>query len=95
MYAVMVETSTGGADRKAVFENLENNIVPMLRDLGARAAYWFDGPDPERRLSILIFDSEDTARELAGRMQVGQTPGGAPDEVKVVSVRVNEVTLSL
>jgi hypothetical protein len=51
-----------------------NVVVPMSREMGASGGYWlapFDG----RGVSVVVFDTEDAARIVAERFEVGQPPG--------------------
>lgn len=93
MFAVYIEVDPGdadGAQREGMRTTLNQVVVPRIRDAGARAGYWLDGSR-----AVMVFDSEEAAREVAGRMKVGETPPGAPEVYKVRAVEVSEVVASL
>lgn len=92
MYAVMVEIDTNGADMDAALENLKTNVIPRLREAGARAGYWLArAPGAQHRISFMMYDTEEAARSQADAMKVGETPPGAPEGITVRSVEVSEV----
>lgn len=98
MYAVLVEVDTDGADMDAARENLEQNVIPRLREAGARAAYWLAAGAAgggTRRVGVMVFDTEDAANAQASALKVGETPAGAPEGITIRSVEVSEVVASL
>jgi len=97
MYALFIEVDTGGSDAKAGVANSQQNAVPRFREAGARAAYWLgDLSDKSRRVAIVVFDTEEAARaQLEAFPAVGEAPLGAPAGVKIRSVDVAEVIVSL
>ncbi len=95
MFAVLVEVDRGDADPTAAIEHVRQNVVPMVREAGARAAYWLDSADRSRRVAIMVFDSEEAARAQADGIKVGETPPGAPDGVTIRTVEVSEVIASI
>jgi hypothetical protein len=96
MYATFVEINTGESDLDAARETLRSSAVPRARESGARAAYWL-APGAGRGITIVVFDSEESARRLAARFEVGQSPPAAPGAppATVKSVEVREVLASL
>ena len=96
MYATFIEINTGESDPDGARETLQASAVPRARESGARAAYWL-APSGGRSITIVVFDSEDSAQQLAARFEAGQpppaTPGAPPATVK--SVEVREVLASL
>jgi hypothetical protein len=95
MFAVFIEIDTGDADMDVAVTNLKQNIIPRIRDAGARAGYWLDGAAGGSRVAIVVFDSEETARAVAAGYKVGETPAGAPEGLKLRTVEVREVVASL
>ena len=95
MFAVLVEVDRGDADPAAAIENVRQNVIPLVREAGARAAYWLDSADRSRRVSIIVFDSEEAARAMADGIKVGETPRGAPEGIKFRSAEVSEVSASI
>ncbi len=95
MYAVFIEVDTGDADMDAALENLQQNVIPRVREAGARAGYWLDSAGGgSRRVSMMVFDSEDAARAQADSIKVGETPPGAPEGLTIRTVEVSEVVAS-
>jgi hypothetical protein len=96
MYATIVEISADESPIGAARETLQNFAVPRARESGARAAYWL-APKGGRSVSVVVFDTEESARQVATRFEVGQpppaAPGAPPATVKTVEVR--EVLASL
>ena len=95
MFAVLIEVDTDGADMEAALKNLQQNVIPRIREAGARAGYWLDSAGGSRRVSMLVFDSEDAARAQANSLKVGETPPGAPEGLTIRSVEVSEVIASI
>src|SRR3712207_6654916 len=82
-------STPGGSDAKAGVANLQQNVLPRLREAGARAAYWLgELSDKSRRVAVIVFDSEDAARvQPEATPAVGEAPAGAREGVKVRSVK--------
>jgi hypothetical protein len=97
MFGVFIEVDPGGADSADDAAFLQREIVPRVRDAGARAAYWLDGAGGSRSVALVVYESEDAAQAHADRMKVGETPPGAPDGHKAIvrSVEVRKVLASL
>ena len=85
MHAVVVAVKIN--DREAATSNLRERIVPQVSQApGFVAGYWVAlGPEKGGR-SIVVFESEETARAVADQIQ--SMPG---DEVTFESVDVGEV----
>ena len=89
MYAVLgsVEIDSGRAEEAA--ELLNNYTVPMVKQApGFVSGTWGRSEDGTRGQSLLIFESEDTAKAAAERAATGPPPGGP---VTFVSAEVFEV----
>ncbi|MEO6571835.1 MAG: hypothetical protein ABIO83_09830 [Ilumatobacteraceae bacterium] len=95
MFAIFVEVETGDADMDAALTDLKQNRIPHLREAGARAGYWLDSVGGSRRVSMMVFDTEQAARAVADGMKVGETPAGAPEGLKLRTVEVSEVLANL
>ena len=95
MHAVFLEVDTNGADMDAARANLEQNVVPRLRERGAVAAYWLGEVSKGRRVAFMIFEDEAAAKQQASEVTVGETPVGAPPGIKIRTVQVTEVVANL
>ncbi len=85
MHAVVVRVSI--RDAEAAQKGLEEVVVPRIsQSPGFVAAYWTRAEDGSNGLSMLVFESEDAARAVAGRI-----PGSVPDGVTFESAEVREV----
>jgi hypothetical protein len=86
MHAVVVSVTLNEAERAQ--EELKNRIVPMVsQSPGFVAGYWTRSGT--EGLSMVIFDSEDAARQMADRL-----PQTVPDVVTLTNVEVREVVAS-
>ena len=95
MYGVFVEVNADDSQIEAAREFLPRVAVSRARESGARAGYWL-APLGGRGVSIVVFETEDMARQVADRFQVGQPPApDAPGGVTVKTVEVREVLASL
>jgi hypothetical protein len=96
MYAIFVEAEVN-ADvprDEQVGQRLQETVVPMARDGGARAGYWLRSQDG-RGVAVVVYDSEEAARRQADQLKVGEAPPGAPPGVTLRTVEVREVLASL
>ena len=97
MHAMFIEVDNPHADEAglaAARTALNQNAVPMSREMGATGGYWL-APQGGRGVAVVLFDTEDAAQQAAGRMQVGQAPPGAPPGVIFRTVEVREVLAKL
>jgi|KBSSwiStaDraftv2_1062776.scaffolds.fasta_scaffold201135_1 alkanesulfonate monooxygenase SsuD/methylene tetrahydromethanopterin reductase-like flavin-dependent oxidoreductase (luciferase family) len=95
MYAVFVEVSAEERHTEAAREYLPRTAATGAREAGAKGGYWL-APAGGRGVSIVVFDTEEEARNLAKRFQVGQPPmSDAPEGVVVKTVEVREVLASV
>jgi len=94
MYAVFVEVNADASRDDQARKIIQETIVPMTRDAGARAGYWL-GAQGGRGVAVTVFDSEDAARRAADPLKVGEAPPGAPPGVTFRTVEVREVLASL
>lgn len=83
MHAVVVDVTVN--DREASVATLREQVVPMVSSVpGFVAGYWMEA-GPSNGHSIAVFESEDAARAVAGRVE-------APDgNVTIDNVEVREV----
>ena len=74
--------------RIAAAESLAAQLLalPCMPTEGFVAGYWTRAEDGSNGLSMLVFESEDAARAVAGRI-----PGSVPDGVTFESAEVREV----
>ena len=83
MHAVVVDVTIN--DRDGALAALRENVVPMVSSVpGFVAGYWMEA-GPERGHSIAVFESEDSAKAVAGRVE---SPDGS---VTIENVAVREV----
>jgi heme-degrading monooxygenase HmoA len=83
MHAVVVQVTI--KDFEAGTAALREQVVPRVKQApGFVTGYWTRKDN--QGLSMVVFESEEAAREAAARM-----PEGAPDAVTVDSVEVREV----
>jgi hypothetical protein len=94
MYAVFVEVNADASQEDQARQIIQETIVPMARDAGARAGYWLSSQGG-RGVSVTVFDSEQAASRQADRLKVGEAPPGAPPGVTFRTVEVREVLASL
>jgi hypothetical protein len=95
MYAVFVEVNATEAHSQAAREFLPRVAVPGARGGGATGGYWL-APQGGRGVSIVVFETEDEARNAAAMFRVGEPPmPDAPEGVTVKTVEVREVLAAL
>ena len=94
MYGLFIEVNADESGLEAAREMLPKVAVPMAREAGATAGYWL-APQDGRGVSVLVFHSEDEARAVAARFELGKPPmPDAPAGVTVKTVEVREVIAS-
>ena len=95
MYALFIEVNADESHIEAARDVLPKSAVPMARQAGAKAGYWLT-PQNGRGVNILLFDTEDEARTVAARFEVGKPPmPDAPAGVTVKTVEVREILASV
>jgi hypothetical protein len=85
MHAVVVRVTVN--DTETAEKNLREQVVPRIKQMpGFMTGYWTrsDG----QGLSIVIFDSEENARQASDQVQANMPPG---DAVTFESAEVREV----
>ena len=88
MHAVVVRVSI--SDVESAQKALKETVVPAVSGApGFVAGYWTRAEDGSNGQSMLVFESEDAARAMAGR--IGDN---IPDAVTLESVEVREVAAS-
>ena len=93
MHAVVVRVTIQNADRTR--EVLNSQVVPQVSGApGFKAGYWTwsTGGGELNGLSMIIFDSEESARGAGDR--VSAIAADAPDDVTLDGVEVREVVAS-
>jgi hypothetical protein len=91
MYALFTEVNATESNIDAAREFLPQFAVPAARERGAKGGYWL-APQGGRGVAIVVFETEEEAREAATMFQVGQPPmPNAPEGVTVKTVEVREV----
>lgn len=93
MYAIFTEVNADGSHVEAARKFLNEQAAPMVREAGAKAAYWL-APEGGRGVSVVVFETEDEARRAAEPLKVGDQAGPHP-EVTFKTVEVREVLAGL
>jgi hypothetical protein len=95
MYAVFTEVNADESHVEVARELLPKIAVPFAREAGAKGGYWL-APQNGRGLAVVVFETEDAARQAAQRFTVGQPPfPDAPTGVTLKTVEVREVIASV
>ena len=85
MHAVLVRVTIN--DAEAATQHLHENVVPHVSQApGLVAAYWVRLPDGDQGRSMLIFESEDSARQAAEQLVPPPDNAAVIDSVDVVEV---------
>jgi hypothetical protein len=90
MYAVVVQVKVGEVEQAQ--QALESEVVPRVSQApGFKAGYWTRADDGGETtgLSMVVFDSEESARAAADRVRESM-----PETVTLESVQVREVVAS-
>ena len=88
MHAVVVRVNIG--DPETAERGLREQVVPRASQApGFVAGYWTRSDDGSNGLSMLVFDSEEAARQSAERIQGPDAI--RPDTVTLESVEIREV----
>jgi hypothetical protein len=94
MYAVFVEVNAN-EERTETARSFLPQRAAQLASEGARGGY-FLAPQGGRGVSIVVWETEDKAREMAGTVRVGEPPTpDAPEGVTVKTVEVREVLAAI
>jgi hypothetical protein len=89
MHAVVVRVSINDMDRGREF--LTGQVVPRVSQApGFVAGYWTSSGDNSNGLSMMVFESEDAASEVAKMIE----SQGADEGVTVEGTEVREVVAS-
>jgi hypothetical protein len=91
MYAVFTEVNATEAHIEQGREVLPQYAAPMAREHGAKGGYWL-APQGGRGVAVVVFETEEEAKQAAAMFTVGQPPmPNAPEGVTVKTVEVREV----
>jgi hypothetical protein len=91
MYAVFLEVNATESNTEAAREFLPRVAAPRARENGAKGGYWL-AAQGGRGVSIVVFETEDEARNAAAMLRVGEPPAqDSPAGVTVKTVEVREV----
>lgn len=93
MYAVFVEVNADESHLDDARKFLHEVAVPNAKEHGAKEGFWL-APQGGRAASVIVFDSEDKARQVAETLKVGEQAGPHPDNT-FKTVEVREVIASL
>ena len=95
MYAVFTEVKADESHTEAGRQILNQEAAPEARQHGAKGGYWL-APQGGRGVSIVVFETEDEARQVASMMKVGEPPmPNAPEGVTFTTIEVREVLASV
>ncbi len=87
MHAVVVRVSID--DPEKAQQSLREQVIPRVKQApGFVAGYWTRSDDGQNGLSVVIFETEDGARQAAEQLKAG---GVTPETVTVETVDVREV----
>lgn len=88
MHAIAVKVSI--SDSETARKGLEEKVVPRVSQApGFVAGYWTLSEDKSNGLSLIVFESDDAARAVEGRIRTD-----VPEGVTVDSTEVREVVAS-
>ena len=88
MHAVLVSASIEPGHGEEAQAQLENNIVPMVKQSpGAVSGHWMRSDEGNKGSSVVLYEDEQSARAAAE--MVPNTP--RPDFVTIDSVEVRKV----
>jgi hypothetical protein len=88
MHAIVVRVSI--SDSEGAQKGLEEKVVPRVSQApGFVAGYWTRSEDRSNGQSMLVFESEDAARAVEGRIH-----DDVPEGVTIESTEVREVVAS-
>ena len=91
MYAVFTEVNADESHIEVARKVLPNVAAPSAREHGAKGGYWL-APLEGRGVSMVVYETEDAARQAAQMFTIGQPPfPDAPPGVTVRTVEVREV----
>lgn len=75
MYAVLTEVDVAGVEREAGVAALRERVVPGVKQIpGFTSGIWLTGNENDKGLSLMLFESEETARAAANLFTVGTNP---------------------
>ena len=97
MHAVFVEVNANDSHVAQARESLNRSVVPGVRSAGAKAGHWLAPSGTDRGIALVVFETEDEARDAAQMFKVGEAPpmDDAPEGVTVRTVEVREVIASV
>jgi hypothetical protein len=86
MHAVIVTVAI--EDFEKARQSLQDEVIPMVKNApGFVAGYWLE-PVDDQGLSIVVFETEEAAREMSKMVEPGATPSPF---VTVRSMQIREV----
>ena len=95
MYAVFIEVNANESHIEQARGYLQEQVAPATRESGAKAGYWL-APVGGRGVSVVVYDTEEDAKQVAAMFEIGKPPGpDAPADVTVRTVEVREVLAAL
>ena len=88
MHAIAVKVSI--SDFESATKGLKETVVPRVKQApGFVAGYWTNSDDKSNGLGMIVFESEDAARAVEGRLR-----DDVPEGVTIESTEVREVAAS-
>lgn len=93
MYALLIEVDTKGQrDAAAGLRYLKEQVVPNVSKVGGfEAGYWLKPREDEMSTSLVLFDTEQSAKDASKDLSVGST---AAPGVIVTRKEIREVAAS-
>ena len=87
MHAVVAKVRIKSGRNDEAMQMLHSNVVPQVKEApGLVRATWFGDTDTETGGALLVFESEEQARQMAGLVSFAED-----DPVEVQDVKVYEV----
>ena len=94
MHAVFIEVNANDSHVEQARTALPEMAVPMAKEMGAVSGVWLSPSGTDRGVAMMVFSSEDEARQAASQFTVGQ-PMGPVEGVTARTVEVREVLAQL
>lgn len=91
MYALVVEVDANESHTEQARQILPTTAVTHAKEIGGTSGYWL-APSKSGAFSMVVFDTEEQAREAAAQLSLG--PTGVVPGVNFVNIEVREILAS-